>query len=99
MMAYDSIFCMKIFAKLQDKAIIADPMDNVATARVEIGADVVLSCDDGENITVHKIALERVAKGEPVFKYGHRIGIAISDIDTGDLVHVHNLSGERGRNN
>ena len=42
---------------------------------------------------------ERVAKGEPIFKYGQRIGIAISDMDTGDLVHVHNLSGERGRNN
>ena len=96
---------MKIYADLRDKAIVADPKDNVATARAEIDADVVLSRGDGEDIVVreripfgHKIALKRIAKGEPVFKYGHRIGVAMSDIDAGALVHVHNLSGERGRN-
>jgi altronate dehydratase small subunit len=97
---------MKTHAKLLDKLIVADPKDNVATARVEIDASVVLSSDDRDNIIVHeripfghKMALERIASGEPVIKYGQRIGVAMSDIDPGDLVHTHNLSGERGTNN
>lgn len=85
--------------------IVVDPKDNVATARVEIDSGIVLSCDGKENITVresipfgHKLALELIAKSEPVIKYGQRIGVATRDIATGELVHVNNLSGERGRN-
>ena len=95
---------MNVYARLQDKAIVADPKDNVATARVEIDAGAVLSRDGGEDITVresipfgHKLALEQIAKGKPIFKYGHRIGVATCHIAAGELVHVHNLSGERGR--
>jgi len=97
---------MKTYERLLDKLIVADPKDNVATARVEIDAGVVLSSDGRDDIIVseripfgHKIALERIASGEPVIKYGQRIGVAMSDIDPGDLVHTHNLSGERGTNN
>ncbi len=97
---------MKVYAKLLDKLIVADPKDNVATARVEMDAGVVLSGDDRDDIVVreripfgHKMALEQIASGEPVVKYGQRIGVATSDIDPGDLVHTHNLSGERGTNN
>jgi altronate dehydratase small subunit len=96
---------MKTSTKLQDKLIVADPKDNVATARIEIDSGLVLLRDDGENIVVreripfgHKLALKQIGRGEPVFKYGQRIGVAASDIVPGDLVHVHNLSGERGRN-
>jgi altronate dehydratase small subunit len=103
---YDSIFGMKVYAKLLDKLIVADPKDNVATARVEIDAGVILSSDDKDDVIVseripfgHKMALERIARGEPVIKYGQRIGVAMSDIDPGDLVHTHNLSGERGTRN
>jgi altronate dehydratase small subunit len=95
---------MKTSTKLQDKVIVADPKDNVATARTEIDAGVVLSREGREDITVrevipfgHKLALERIAKNEPVYKYGQRIGVAIQDIAEGELVHVHNLAGERGR--
>lgn len=96
---------MEKLTKLHDKAIIAHPKDNVATARLEIESGVVLSRDGGNNLVVrekipfgHKLALEPVARGEPVFKYGQRIGVAIRDIAAGELVHIHNLSGERGRN-
>jgi altronate dehydratase small subunit len=96
---------MKICAELQGKAIVADPRDNVATARAEIQAGTVLSRDDREDIAVregipfgHKLALERIPKGGPVSKYGQRIGVATRHISEGELVHVHNLSGERGRN-
>jgi altronate dehydratase small subunit len=97
---------MRTYERLLSKLIIADPKDNVATARVDIDAGVVLSSDDRDNIIVHeripfghKMALEQIARGEPVTKYGQRIGVAMSDIDPGDLVHTHNLSGERGTNN
>ena len=96
---------MKAHINLQDKLIVADPKDNVATARAEIEAGVILSRDGEDDIVVsenipfgHKMALRQIARGQPVFKYGQRIGVASSDISAGDLVHVHNLSGERGRN-
>jgi altronate dehydratase small subunit len=96
---------MKPFVKLQDKVIVAHPRDNVATVRVDIDAGVILSYDGKKDIIVresipfgHKLALEPIAGGEPIFKYGHRIGVATRDIAVGDLVHVQNLSGERGTN-
>lgn len=95
---------MRTSAKLQDKVVIADPKDNVATARVDIDADVVLSGDEKDIIVRedipfgHKLALKPIARGAPVIKYGQRIGVATSDILAGDLVHIHNLSGERGIN-
>ncbi len=96
---------MKKPTKLQDKAIVADPNDNVATARVELDAGTVLSREAGNDIVLrddipfgHKLALEHIAEGEPVFKYGQRIGVATRDIVAGDLVHVDNLAGERGKN-
>ena len=95
---------MKTSTKLQDKAILANPGDNVATARVEIDAGTVLSRDVGDDIILrekipfgHKLSLESITTGEPVLKYGHRIGVATSNIDAGELVHVHNLAGERGK--
>lgn len=85
--------------------IVSDPNDNIATARVEIEAGIILSREVGDDITLrdripfgHKLALEPIAKGDPVLKYGQRIGIATRDIVPGDLVHVDNLAGERGRN-
>jgi altronate dehydratase small subunit len=89
--------------KIKDKFIIADPKDNVATARVEVKADTVLIVDDGSKIIIrelipfgHKVALIDVNKDEGIVKYGQRIGIATKDIAVGELVHVKNLSGERG---
>ncbi len=95
---------MRASARLQDKTILADLSDNIATARAEISAGTVLSRDVGNDIILrekipfgHKLSLETIAIGEPVFKYGQRIGVATCHIDVGELVHVHNLAGERGR--
>lgn len=41
--------------------------------------------------TGHKIALEDIAVGSPVIKYGFKIGTAIKDISKGEAVHTHNL--------
>jgi altronate dehydratase small subunit len=93
---------MKNRIKLQDKAIIIDPADNVATARAEIDAGTVLLYD-GKIVVREKIpfgfklALRQIAREGAVIKYGQRIGVATCDIAAGELVHVHNVSGERGK--
>ncbi len=88
--------------KLTDKAIIINDIDNVATARVEISEGTIL-ISGNSSITVknnipfgHKLALKNILKGEPIIKYGQRIGIAMKDIFPGELVHIHNVTGERG---
>ncbi len=43
----------------------------------------------------HKIALGDIAKGDPVWKYGHDIGKAVAAIQKGEHVHVHNLETKR----
>lgn len=40
----------------------------------------------------HKMAIESIAEGEPVRKYGQVIGAATTAIRPGDWVHVHNLA-------
>ena len=102
-MLYDSIKGMNNITKLKEKFITTDPKDNVTTARIEVQADTILSTDDETTIKTketipfgHKMALGDIKKGDPAIKYGQRIGIATQDIAVGELVHTHNLSGERG---
>lgn len=90
--------------KIKDKFIIADTKDNVATARVDVDTGVILVSDEGSEMTIkekipfgHKVALKDVPKGEPIIKYGQRIGVATSNIFIGELVHTKNLAGERGK--
>lgn len=72
--------------------------DNVAVARVAlcVGQNIVLG---GKFITVrnpiaagHKLALESIAVGQPVLKYGQIIGLSTLDIQAGDHVHLHNVA-------
>ena len=101
-MLYDSIKGMENITKLKDKFITTDPKDNVTTARIEVQTDTILSTDDKTIKTKElipfgfKMALKDINKGDPVIKYGQRIGIATQNIAIGELVHTHNLSGERG---
>lgn len=44
-----------------------------------------------------KMALRPMAEGEAVVKYGNPIGFASRAIAAGELVHVHNVAGGRGR--
>ena len=73
------------------------PADTVAVALGAIapGEGIPL---DGAVITVieavhagHKVALQPIAAGEAVIKYGNPIGHVICDISAGQTVHVHNL--------
>lgn len=71
--------------------------DSVVTLLEDAQAgDIILL--NGERITIladipfaHKIAVCDIPKGEGVFKYGERIGYALSDIHKGEWVHLHNL--------
>jgi altronate dehydratase len=39
----------------------------------------------------HKIALIDLKKGDPIIKYGEKIGLASRDIKIGEWVHTHNV--------
>lgn len=82
-------------------------VDNVATAVRPLGAGENIRIKVGGqtvNITVtqsipfgHKVALRDIKQGGTIIKYGETIGLATSDINTGEHVHLHNVEGLRGR--
>jgi altronate dehydratase small subunit len=86
--------------KLSDK-------DNVATALSDLETESEVNIRWGKEITKirslekipfgFKVALSDINKGSKVIKYGETIGIASQDIKRGQLVHVHNTQGSRGR--
>ena len=81
--------------------------DNVATMveAVERGGSVAVqlgrqttAVEAREEIPFgFKVAVADIPRGAHVIKYGESIGFASSNIATGDLVHIHNLEGGRGR--
>ncbi len=86
------------------KTILSHSRDNVVTAKTVIKPGTVLRLSRGTKVKTkeeipfgHKIALRKIARGGPVIKYGERIGRAIRTIEPGELVHTHNVEGERGR--
>ena len=75
--------------------------DNVAVALTDIGAGdrvVLLGSADASSVVAreavpfaHKMALNDIAIGEPIRKYGAPIGFSVAGIRCGDWVHNHNL--------
>ena len=71
--------------------------DHVGVLKKTIKADTELVGSSGTVIVAvtipagHKIALQPVANGEPVRKYGQIIGFAEGNIKPGEHVHSHNL--------
>ena len=88
-------------------ALMITAADNVATAieNIDAGAEVPIRL--GKEIRQvkaieripfgFKIAVTDIPQGAHVIKYGEAIGIASVDIRRGQLVHIHNLEGARGR--
>ena len=84
-------------------------MDNVATVfanGVQAGDMVTVRDKKGQQEEIvalneipygHKIALRAIEKGEPIMKYGEKLGVASAAIAKGAHVHVHNLESVRGR--
>lgn len=57
--------------------------------------NVCVQLESGQNIPKgHKIALTKISKGEPIIKYGNKIGIATCDIKEKEHVHIHNIKSD-----
>lgn len=86
-------------------SILIEDNDNVVTALwdIEKGETVTaMGLEDKvvakENIKKgHKAAIKDILKDTEAIKYGKIIGITLSDISAGDLVHTHNLRSNRGK--
>ncbi|MDR0253162.1 MAG: altronate dehydratase family protein, partial [Brucellaceae bacterium] len=76
--------------------ILLHPSDHVAVARVTIRAGEPVG--HGEVIAQnligkgHKVALEPLAQGQEIRKYGNVIGVATEPVAAGAHVHLHNLA-------
>lgn len=77
-------------------------LDNVCVAlndlpkdsKVELGDETIIT---NEEIPAgHKVALTDIKAGDPVIKYGNRIGLAKADIKKGDWIHTHNIKTALG---
>ena len=89
------------------KTVMMKPVDKVAVALMPIpaGTELVVNCQENifhiilkDDIQFgHKFAVVPIAQGDAILKYGEVIGRAITAIQTGEHVHVHNLEGTRGR--
>ena len=71
--------------------------DNVAVALKPIAKGTTVNVAGTEVTTIedipqgHKFAIKAIKNGDPVIKYGFRIGFAQADIPVGGWVHTHNL--------
>ena len=82
-------------------AIILKPKDNVGTSikPLKRNTEIILKLEKQlinfvikENIKLcHKFSLSKIRKGDKIIKYGEIIGVAIDDIQSGNLVHIHNI--------
>jgi hypothetical protein len=84
-------------------ALVISARDNVATAlemlepgrTLELGAHRIIVRD--RIPAGHKVAIEAIAPGQEVLKYGSAIGTATTAIAIGAHVHTHNVASARGR--
>jgi altronate dehydratase small subunit len=91
----------------ETKFILLDQKDNTVTALIDLDQGEVLTVDAetgthpvslGQKIPyAHKFARTFISKGADVIKYGEVIGVASTDIQPGDHVHVHNVESKRAR--
>ncbi|MBV9157763.1 MAG: UxaA family hydrolase, partial [Acidobacteriaceae bacterium] len=84
-------------ATTKNSVILLHHRDNVAIARVFLSPGQQIALDDITVLTQsaipvgHKVAVRRIATGEPVYRYGNVIGFATEMIEPGQHVHMHNL--------
>lgn len=89
------------------RALILGAKDNVATTVQEVKCGDAIAAALGADTTRvvaiegipygFKVALLDIAQGEEIYKYGEVIGLASRPIRKGEMVHVHNVEGTRGR--
>ncbi len=86
---------------MKPDVILIDQRDNVAIALRDLGKGETIRLPDGRKLLTreeiprsHKIALQDLAPGERIIKYGEIIGQARDYIERGSWVHTHNLAVE-----
>ncbi|WP_299465130.1 UxaA family hydrolase, partial [uncultured Gimesia sp.] len=74
------------------------PEDNIAIARNSVAENQVCPISESQSVTAredidlgHKVAIQQIAKGSPIRKFGQVIGFATCDMQPGDWIHSHNL--------
>lgn len=82
--------------------IIISARDNVATALEPLDAGRFIAGSTPFTVCEpiprgHKVALQVIALGASIIKYGNTIGVATADIPAGAHVHIHNVLSARGR--
>ena len=84
-------------------ALVISARDNVATALEMLEPGRALELGE-RHIVVrdrippgHKVAIDEIAPGQEVLKYGSAIGTATTPIAIGAHVHTHNVASARGR--
>ena len=87
--------------KFDFDAIILKPKDNVGTSikPLKRNTEIILKLEKQlinfvikENIKLcHKFSLSKIKRGDKIIKYGEIIGVAIDDIQSGNLVHIQNI--------
>ena len=84
------------------KVIKIHPNDNVAVAIEAINAQEEFEINGQSYVTTmpipagHKVAIETIAVGENVIKYGFPIGHAKVEVQVGEHVHSHNVKSNLG---
>jgi len=83
-------------------AILMSCKDDVVTALTDISANEEIVYElNGQEKSIravsdipkfHKAAIRQINRGEPVNKYGEKIGYATENINAGEHVHRHNLA-------
>jgi altronate hydrolase len=87
---------------MKPNILIIHPRDNVAVLLTPVAAGQPAVAQGVEGLTAlsdipasHKIALEDIASGEEIIKYGETIAVSTCDIKKGEWVHTHNLESAR----
>lgn len=91
----------------QERIIILNSKDNVGIIKKDVspGEKIIINKEKFQNLIEvkdnipyrFKIALKNIDIGETIIKSGEIIGKAKKEIQKGEMVHVHNIEGSRGR--
>jgi altronate dehydratase small subunit len=91
----------------QKELVIMDENDNVGIIKKAVGKgqkiDIKGTPFEGiievkEDIPFgFKVAIRNIKKDEKILKFNEAIGVASVAIEKGEMVHVHNIEGLRGR--
>jgi altronate dehydratase small subunit len=89
-------------------AVLLSDNDMVVTVTrpISCGEDIIFTFNGRQSLIKavsdipinHKAAIVNIKKGDPVLKYGERIGYAIADIREGEHVHTNNLDSRINNN-